>query len=546
MVREVFMNIADKVKNIFPEEKDIPAEVRISPLEHKDYLLDGRIKLWRGPVQRVFSPVSVRGKKGQERKYLGSYPLMTEKEALEALDSAVKAYDEGRGPWPTSTVEERVARMEDFVYRMKEKRSEVVKLLMWEIGKSLEDSEKEFDRTVDYIVDTVNAMKELDRVSSRLSLAQGVIAQIKRAPLGVVLCMGPYNYPLNETFTTLIPAILMGNTVVFKPPKYGVLLHRPLLEAFRDAFPKGVVNTLYGQGRRIIGPIMKTGKVNVLAFIGSSKVADILKQQHPAPHRLRCVLGLDAKNAAVILPDADIDLAVAESLTGALSYNGQRCTALKILFVHRSIQNEFLEKLVTGIDGIKTGMPWEPKVKITPLPEDEKIPYLAEVIADAEKYGAKVINDGGGLANGNFVHPAVLYPVNAKMRLWREEQFGPVVPVVPFDDVKEPLRYVTDSDFGQQVSVFGSDEDKIAPMLDTLVNQVCRVNLNSQCQRGPDVFPFTGRKDSAEGTLSVSDALRVFSIRTLVAAKDSDANKRLIRGIIRNRKSKFLSTDFIL
>jgi len=540
------MNIADKVKNIFPEEKDIPAEVRISPLEHKDYLLDGRIKLWRGPVQRVFSPVSVRGKKGQERKYLGSYPLMTEKEALEALDSAVKAYDEGRGPWPTSTVEERVARMEDFVYRMKEKRSEVVKLLMWEIGKSLEDSEKEFDRTVDYIVDTVNAMKELDRVSSRLSLAQGVIAQIKRAPLGVVLCMGPYNYPLNETFTTLIPAILMGNTVVFKPPKYGVLLHRPLLEAFRDAFPKGVVNTLYGQGRRIIGPIMKTGKVNVLAFIGSSKVADILKQQHPAPHRLRCVLGLDAKNAAVILPDADIDLAVAESLTGALSYNGQRCTALKILFVHRSIQNEFLEKLVTGIDGIKTGMPWEPKVKITPLPEDEKIPYLAEVIADAEKYGAKVINDGGGLANGNFVHPAVLYPVNAKMRLWREEQFGPVVPVVPFDDVKEPLRYVTDSDFGQQVSVFGSDEDKIAPMLDTLVNQVCRVNLNSQCQRGPDVFPFTGRKDSAEGTLSVSDALRVFSIRTLVAAKDSDANKRLIRGIIRNRKSKFLSTDFIL
>ena len=540
------MTIADKVKNIFPEEKDIPAEARISPLEQKDYLLDGKIRTWRGPAQRVLSPVSVRGKKGAERKYLGSYPLMTEKEALEALDSAVKAYDEGRGPWPTSTVEERVARMEDFVYRMKEKRGEVVKLLMWEIGKSLEDSEKEFDRTVDYIVDTVNAMKDLDRTSSRLSLAQGVIAQIKRAPLGVVLCMGPYNYPLNETFTTLIPAILMGNTVVFKPPKYGVLLHRPLLEAFRDAFPKGVVNTLYGQGRRIIGPIMKTGRLNVLAFIGSSKVADILKQQHPAPHRLRCVLGLDAKNAAIVLPDADIDLAVKESLTGALSYNGQRCTALKILFVHRSIQNEFLEKLVTEIDGIKSGMPWEPKVKITPLPEDEKIPYLAEVIADAEKYGARVINDGGGLANGNFVHPAVVYPVTSKMRLWREEQFGPVIPVVPFSDVKEPLGYVTDSDFGQQVSVFGTDEGKIAAMLDTLVNQVCRVNINSQCQRGPDVFPFTGRKDSAEGTLSVSDALRVFSIRTLVAAKDSDANKKLIRDIIRGRKSKFLSTDFIL
>jgi len=540
------MTIEEKIGDIFPSEGAVPKEARITPLEQKDYLINGKIKAWAGPRHEVLSPVSLRGEKGQARVRLGSYPLMTEKEALEALDAAAKAYDEGKGLWPTLGVEARISHLEAFVYRMKERRAEVVNLLMWEIGKSLEDSRKEFDRTVEYITDTVNAMKDLDRASSRLSVTQGIIAQIKRAPLGVVLCMGPYNYPLNETFTTLIPALLMGNTVVFKPPKYGVLLHRPLLEAFRNSFPKGVVNTLYGEGRKIIGPIMKTGKVNVLAFIGSSKVADLLKLQHPAPHRLRCVLGLDAKNAGIVLPDADIDLAVGECLTGALSYNGQRCTALKILFVHRSVQSEFLEKLVTAIEGLKLGMPWEPKVKITPLPEDEKAPYLAAVIADARKHGAKVINEAGGLSNANFVYPAVVYPVTAKMRLWREEQFGPVIPVVPFSDIKEPLSYVVDSNFGQQVSVFGRDADKMAPMLDTLVNQVCRVNINSQCQRGPDVFPFTGRKDSAEGTLSVSDALRVFSIRTLVAAKDSDANKKLIRGLLRSRKSKFLSTDFIL
>ena len=540
------MTIEEKIGDIFPSEGAVPKEARITPLEQKDYLINGKIKAWAGPRHEVLSPVSLRGEKGQARVRLGSYPLMTEKEALEALDAAAKAYDEGKGLWPTLGVEARISHLEAFVYRMKERRAEVVNLLMWEIGKSLEDSRKEFDRTVEYITDTVNAMKDLDRASSRLSVTQGIIAQIKRAPLGVVLCMGPYNYPLNETFTTLIPALLMGNTVVFKPPKYGVLLHRPLLEAFRNSFPKGVVNTLYGEGRKIIGPIMKTGKVNVLAFIGSSKVADLLKLQHPAPHRLRCVLGLGAKNAGIVLPDADIDLAVGECLTGALSYNGQRCTALKILFVHRSVQSEFLEKLVTAIEGLKLGMPWEPKVKITPLPEDEKAPYLAAVIADARKHGAKVINEAGGLSNANFVYPAVVYPVTAKMRLWREEQFGPVIPVVPFSDIKEPLSYVVDSNFGQQVSVFGRDADKMAPMLDTLVNQVCRVNINSQCQRGPDVFPFTGRKDSAEGTLSVSDALRVFSIRTLVAAKDSDANKKLIRGLLRSRKSKFLSTDFIL
>ncbi len=108
------------------------------------------------------------------------------------------------------------------------------------------------------------------------------------------------------------------------------------------------------------------------------------------------------------------------------------------------------------------------------------------------------------------------------------------------------MNYVTQSDYGQQVSLFGSDPGQIADLIDPLVNQVCRVNINSQCQRGPDTFPFTGRKDSAEGTLSVSDALRVFTIRTLVAAKDTYENRRIIKSILAERSSRFLSTDFIL
>jgi len=132
------------------------------------------------------------------------------------------------------------------------------------------------------------------------------------------------------------------------------------------------------------------------------------------------------------------------------------------------------------------------------------------------------------------------------MRLYAEEQFGPVVPIATFKDFKEPMEYVTQSDYGQQVSIFGSSVDIIADLIDPLVNQVCRVNINSQCQRGPDTFPFTGRKDSAEGTLSVSDALKVFTIRTLVAAKETDENRQIIKSIVTERKSQFLSTDFIL
>jgi len=540
------MKLQENIKEMFPEKKDIPAEFNFeTPYDQKEYLIDGDLHYWDGPMREVFSPVCIKTSSGLSRKLIGRYPLLTEEIAEEALDSAVKAYDNGRGLWPTMSTGERIEHIEEFAYRMKQKKAEVVNLLMWEIGKSYKDSEKEFDRTVDYIRDTIDALKDLDRTSSRFQIEQGIFAQIRRAPMGVVLCMGPFNYPLNETFTTFIPALIMGNTVIFKPPKLGVLLHRPLLEAFQESFPKGVVNTVYGDSRSVIAPLMSSGKINVLAFIGTSKVADILRKQHPKPHRLRCVLGLEAKNAGIVLPDADLELAIKECVLGSLSYNGQRCTALKILFVHSGLVDSFLDKFIEEIGTLRFGMPWEDNVNITPLPEPDKTKYLTELIEDATRLGARVVNEGGGTVNETFFYPAVLYPVNLGMRVCWEEQFGPVIPVIPFDDIEEPIKYIIDSNYGQQVSIFGRDHETIAHLIDPLVNQVCRVNINSQCQRGPDKFPFTGRKDSAEGTLSVSDALRVFSIRTLVAAKGVDINQKIITNIVRERKSNFLSTDFI-
>jgi len=152
--------------------------------------------------------------------------------------------------------------------------------------------------------------------------------------------------------------------------------------------------------------------------------------------------------------------------------NGQRCTALKILFVQADIVDAFLERFAKAVTALAFGMPWQEGVVITPVAEKNKTDYLAALVSDAVKQGAKIVNSSRAM--------------------------------------------------------------------------VCRVNINSQCQRGPDTFPVTGRKDSAEGTLSVSDALRVFSIRTLVAAKQTHLNKKIITGIVRGRKSKFLATDFIL
>jgi len=192
------------------------------------------------------------------------------------------------------------------------------------------------------------------------------------------------------------------------------------------------------------------------------------------------------------------------------------------------------------------GMPWDPGVKITPLPEFDKAASMRGYVEDAVARGARVVNPGGGAACETLCAPTVVYPVAPGMQLHTREQFGPVVPVCSYRDEREFLDYVAASNFGQQVSLFGRDHERIARLIDPLANQVCRINLNTQCQRGPDSLPFTGRKDSAEATLSISDALKCFSIRSLVAAQSTPEARALIQQIVAGRHSSFLHTDFIL
>lgn len=530
----------------FPTPEQIPAGTLPSPAAYENRtLIGGEIRAWRGRTAEALSPVCTRAPDGAlSRVPVGVLPMLDRKASLSALAAARRAWDSGRGEWPTMRVARRIGAMERFAEAIARRREEVVRLTMWEIGKTRRDSEVEVDRTITYIRDTIEALKDQDRDNSRFVMEEGFIGQIRRAPLGVVLCMGPFNYPLNETYTTLIPALIMGNAVISKLPRHGALLHLPLLEAMAECFPPGVVNILQGHGPEVVGPLMESGEIDVLAFIGTSRVANVLKKQHPRPNRLRSVTGLEAKNPAVVLPGADLDVAVRECVSGALSFNGQRCTAIKLIFAHRSVADAFVERLAAAVEGMRAGMPWE-DVKLTPLPEDGKPERLRALVDDAIAKGARVVNPSGGEVNGTFFSPAVVYPVTPDMRLDHEEQFGPVVPVCVYDDEAEIDLFMRRSPYGQQIALFGTDPRKMARLVDALVNQVCRININSQCRRGPDTFPFTGRKDSAEGTLSVTDALRSFSIRTVVSFVSNDENKELVREIVTGRMSSFLSTDFI-
>jgi glyceraldehyde-3-phosphate dehydrogenase (NADP+) len=535
------------------------------------YLRDGQILRWAGATTRVESPM--------QRRHLGDLAALTAEEALQSLAAAKRAWNNGLGAWPTSHPNERIAALENFVARMRAKVKDLATMLCWEIAKPAKDAEKEITRTIEYIDLTVAAYKEMEEQSNIIKKADGFMAQIRRSPLGVCLVMGPYNYPINETFCLLMPALIMGNPVVIKGARFGALTLQMMLEDFRDCFPAGVINTINGDGPTVIGPLMASGGVNVLAFIGSARASRGIRAPHPRPNRLRCILGLEAKNVALVCPDADLDLAVAECVTGALSYNGQRCTAIKLILVHDSVREAFTQKFLARVDALVAGYAFDPEVNLTPMPSASEVQRLQKLMATAVAAGAKVLGPTtltdvngvaiptaqsmvdadpraaalpvggtviGAEADGTLLIPAVLGDVTLDMEIAKVEQFGPIVPIAGWSDAATVLDHLSNSDLGQQLALFTNSADVAGWWIDHTAQLQCRLNLNSQCQRGPDVFPFTGRKDSAEGTLSISDALRCFSIRSMVAVKKTSANVDLAQDILSKGASNFFSTRVIL
>lgn len=517
--------IEPTLASLFPTSEEIPERFRWTVDDTGlSLLVDGEVRRFGGDRQTIHSAVAVRSMDGALTPLpLGPAALAGEAEGLAAVEAAARAWANGRGEWPRASTATRIACCRDWLGRVEALRERVALALMWEVGKPWKDALVEVDRTVEYVRATLDTLAEMERSAAAPVLAGGFAARVRRAPLGVALCLGPYNYAINEVFTLVVPALLMGNPVVIKTPRYGVLANALLAPSLAASFPRGVVNLVTGSGPSLVGPMMASGRVDVLAFIGSARTAAILERQHPHPYRLRRVLGMGAKNPAIVLADADLERAAAEIVAGALTFNGQRCTAIKHVLVDRRVAEPLVERLAARVSALGVGMPWQEGVTVTPLPDPAHPAYLAGLVEDAVGRGARVVNRGGGESAGSLVRPAVVYPVVREARLFVEEQFGPLVPVSTFDTPEEAVGIVERSEFGQQVALFGRAPELVGPLLDHLANLVCRVNLDTQCRRGPDVYPFTGRKDSAVGTLSISDALRVFSLRSLVATTEAQA-----------------------
>ena len=491
--------------------------------------IGGEVKPWAGEATEVTSPIldAATGK----RAVIGSLANMDEAAAMAAATAAATAWDKGQGAWPQMAPAARIAALEAVLAALLEARAEIVNILMWEICKTAGDAAKEFDRTIDYARASIASFKEEDAKGSGWTTVSGVAARVRRGPVGAILFLAPFNYPLNEMYAMLVPALLMGNTVTMKLPTIGGQCHVLTAAAFAAHVPPGVLNFVSGSGRKTCPPIMRSGVVDMLGFIGGSKACDALIGEHPAVHRLRVFSQLEGKNFGVVLADADLDVAAKQCALGATSYNGQRCTAIKLMLVHRSVHDAFVAKLLEHVGALAAGLPWAPGVAITPLPEPSKPTYLEELVADALAGGATIANagaGGGGVLRGALLAPPVVVGVTPSMRLFHEEQFGPVLPVAAFDDVAEVHAAVRASWNGQQAALFTRDPAAAAPLIDMLSTVVGRINLNVQCSRGPDVFPFSGRRSSAMGTMSVTEALRGFSIEVVLAYPASSEDSKAV------------------
>ena len=239
--------------------------------------------------------------------------------------------------------------------------------------------------------------------------------------------------------------------------------------------------------------MLASGKVNVLALIGSSKVADHLKKQHPKSHRLRAILGLDAKNAAIILADADIELTVKECLLGTLSFNGQRCTALKMLIVHRSIADDVERELTAAVQTLVVGDPLDEATDVSALISTGERDRVASWVTEAREQGARV-SAGGAIGDDGVLAPTLVLDATPDMKVCSQEVFGPVVAVTRYDDFDDALRMANDTRYGLQAGVFTADITKALRAARTL--DFGGVLINEVPTWRADQQPYGGLRDS--------------------------------------------------
>lgn len=383
-----------------------------------------------------------------------------------AVETAAKAYES----WSQSEIEDRAHRMKLAAEEIKAIVEENVPLLVRENGKALVEAKKDLLRCSDIMI---KGAEELLEWWQPENLPGNQKVQIRKRPRGVAAIISPWNSPMILTFKRVIPAVLTGNTVVVKPATSCPLTIMTFLKVVASYFPDGVINVVTGSGAVIGDALCTDPRVRTIAFVGSTETGkEIIRAASGTVKKLYLELG--GNDAAIVLPNANLDEAAIKHLRfGVLRASGQVCSAIKRIYVHESRFDEVVEKLKKEFSHIRVGNGIQPDVEMGPLNNKSQYDYVNGLIKRAEESGANVITGGVQIdpeswEKGYFILPTIITGVDQKSEIVRAEQFGPVIPILPFSDVDEAVRLANDSEFGLRASVWTEDEELAAKLSDRL------------------------------------------------------------------------------
>ncbi len=432
---------------------------------------------------------------------IGSLPCLKKNHVDVAYEGANRAFK----IWKNISHEMRIRKIKEFAQIFIKEKEYLATLMTLEIGKPYNDSIKEIERSYEYILETIkiyqNEFLNPVVINSYIHGIEGKVGKFYREPIGVVLAISPFNYPINLSISKIIPAILFGNTVVFKPATQGALVASQLAKYFEQAqIIPGVFNLVIGKGSEIGDYIVENERIAGATFTGSTTIGKKIAQKITMKP---LVLEMGGKDVAIVSKFANLELAAKEIIKGAYNFSGQRCTAIKRILVQEEISYDFIKLLKDEIWKLTVGDPFQ-NVDVVPLIDKKTLDYNLDLINDAISYGGQIIH-GGKVIGYNLLEPTLIDNVSLKSRIAWEEPFGPLLPIIHVKNMEEAIQITNDSEYGLQGSIFSENKEEIEMLVKNI--ETGTININRSSSRGPDIFPFTGIKNSGFGVQGIRDSL---------------------------------------
>ena len=444
----------------------------------------------------IYSPIN--------QEELGTVPAMSQAEVDEAMQAARAALP----AWRALSAVERAAYLHKTAAILERDKEKIGTILAKEVAKGIKAAIGEVVRTADLIR---YAAEEGLRITGQAmegggfeAASKNKLAVVRREPVGVVLAIAPFNYPVNLSGSKIAPALIAGNVVMFKPPTQGSISGLLLAKAFEEAgIPAGVFNTITGRGSEIGDYIIEHKEVNFINFTGSTPIGERIGR---LAGMRPIMLELGGKDAALVLEDADLEHAAKQIVAGAFSYSGQRCTAIKRVLVLESVADTLVTLLQAEVAKLTVGDPFD-NADITPVIDNASADFIWGLIEDAKEKGAQALTPIK--REGNLLWPVLFDHVTKDMKVAWEEPFGPVLPIIRVANVEEAIAFANESEFGLQSSVFTNDFKKAFEIAEKL--EVGTVHINNKTQRGPDNFPFLGVKGSGAGVQGIKYSIEAMT-----------------------------------